>query len=339
MKNVYNDFVSVIMPVYNGSLWVAESIKSILAQSHRNFEFIIIDDGSADSSDKIISSFVDDRIRFIKQENIGLPRTLNLALTLCSGEFIFRQDQDDISHPKRLELQLSVLKEHPSIDLCGCWAYVFNGARSSGFRLHRQPMSSGAIATTCLVANPFFHSGIAIRSAQLIDAVGYSTDLSRSPPEDYELWSRILRVGKGFNIPTVLLYYREVPSGISRQSREAITRNQIILAAENIYHWAIQSRQSATLEVAAALSRILLDPVQVCDVKYEVLTLKRLLIAAFIGIRKKTERCEESKLIERRLLRLLHRNYELICSRNLLSRVSTKIKWRIINIPEGRFYV
>ncbi|MEQ4894891.1 glycosyltransferase family A protein, partial [Escherichia coli] len=110
------ELITVIMPVYNAEKYIYESIKSILVQSYSNFEFIIINDGSKDSSGKIIENFLDDtRIRYINRENKGLVFTLNEAISLSRGNYIARMDADDISHPLRLEKQLNFLLENPDI--------------------------------------------------------------------------------------------------------------------------------------------------------------------------------------------------------------------------------
>ena len=96
--------IIVLMPVYNGGRYLRESIASILAQSFKDFELLIIDDGSTDDSVSIVKSFSDPRIRLVLNEhNIGVARTLNKGLELARGEFIARMDADDISLPHRFE--------------------------------------------------------------------------------------------------------------------------------------------------------------------------------------------------------------------------------------------
>src|SRR5437660_806769 len=97
--------VSVLLPVYNGARFLEGGIESILSQSYRNIELIIINDGSSDDSAQIISKFHDPRIRAYSQENQGLAATLNRAIHLAKGEYLARQDQDDLSLPQRLEKQ------------------------------------------------------------------------------------------------------------------------------------------------------------------------------------------------------------------------------------------
>ena len=99
--------VSVIMPVYNGAMYLNEAITSILGQTYSNFEFIIINDGSTDRSEEIILSFSDSRIVYVKNpENYRLIKTLNLGFSMAKGRYIARMDADDISHPDRLLKQV-----------------------------------------------------------------------------------------------------------------------------------------------------------------------------------------------------------------------------------------
>ena len=113
--------------VYNGEKWLRECIESVLNQTYKNFEFLIINDGSFDNSLKIIKEFalLDKRIKYITHENIGLTKSLNIGLNASRGDWIARIDCDDIALPKRLELQLSyILKEN--ISVVGCQSILIN---------------------------------------------------------------------------------------------------------------------------------------------------------------------------------------------------------------------
>ena len=101
--------VSVLMSVYNETSYLRQSVQSILDQTFLNFEFVIINDGSTDDTQKILETFADPRIRIIRQPNTGLTKALNRGLKLCRGEFIARIDADDLSMPDRLEQQLAFL--------------------------------------------------------------------------------------------------------------------------------------------------------------------------------------------------------------------------------------
>ena len=124
-KNIKTPKITVLMPVYNGEKYLKESIESILKQTFRDFEFLIINDTSTDESEKIIRSFKDSRIKLIKNEkNIGLTKSLNKGLDLAKGEYMARMDADDISLPKRLEIQVAFMDKNPKIGVIGAWAKV-----------------------------------------------------------------------------------------------------------------------------------------------------------------------------------------------------------------------
>lgn len=111
--------VSVVMSVYNGEKYLPETIDSILNQTFKDFEFIIINDGSTDKTAKILTSYDDPRIRIFNQENMGLTKSLNRAISLAKGEYIARMDADDISYPERLKKQVDYLNKNPDIGLVG----------------------------------------------------------------------------------------------------------------------------------------------------------------------------------------------------------------------------
>ena len=117
--------VTVLMPVYNAERFLHEAINSILDQSFKPFEFLIIDDGSTDGSAEIVESFRDPRIRFIRNtHNMGITKTLNKGIALASCELIARMDADDISHPQRLQKQFGYMKRNPNCAMLSTWARV-----------------------------------------------------------------------------------------------------------------------------------------------------------------------------------------------------------------------
>ncbi|MBA7555263.1 Undecaprenyl-phosphate 4-deoxy-4-formamido-L-arabinose transferase [subsurface metagenome] len=114
-----NPYISVIMPCYNGAQYLREAIESILNQTFHDFEFVIINDGSTDASQEIIDSFNDDRMLVIQQKNMGITKSLNKGLEMARGEYIARQDADDISFPDRFEKQVAYLDAHPEVAVLG----------------------------------------------------------------------------------------------------------------------------------------------------------------------------------------------------------------------------
>lgn len=225
--------VSVLLPVYNGAPYLAEAIDSILNQTWRDFELIIINDGSKDESADIIRRYDDPRIRFFEQENQGLAATLNRAASLSQGLYLARQDQDDVSYPERFNKQVAFLDAHPSCGMVGTWALIREGDVDSD-RGHEHPAENAVLKFDLIFNNPFVHSSMMIRKTAFDAVGGYSTDSDRQPPEDYELWSRIARHADVANIPEILLIYREVPSSMSRSGNNPFLNHLVTISAENI---------------------------------------------------------------------------------------------------------
>jgi glycosyltransferase involved in cell wall biosynthesis len=231
--------VSVVLPVYNCTAYVGEAIESILAQTHADFELIVIDDGSTDDTPRIVQRHRDPRLRFYSQANRGLAATLNRGIELANGRYIARQDQDDISRPERLRRQAAFLDAHPHCALVGTWAEIWVG-RTPTDRVHRHPSENAVLQYELLLDNPFVHSSVMLRK-EALEAVGnYSTDRERQPPEDFELWSRIARKYEVANVPETLHVYREVPGSMSRAGDSPFVNHLVTICAENIA-WAAET--------------------------------------------------------------------------------------------------
>jgi len=225
--------ISVLLPVYNGQAYVKQAIQSILNQTYQDFELIIIDDGSRDGSAAIIQNIRDKRISFYKQSNQGLAATLNRAITLSKGEYLARQDQDDLAHPERFEKQIAFLEKHPDHAMIGSWAIIMEGEKITK-RVHKHPAESLILKYGLLFGNPFVHSSMMIRRNVFDDVGLYSTDKSRQPPEDYELWSRIARKYEIANIPEFLQSYRATPNSMCRTDIKSFFDKEILIRIENL---------------------------------------------------------------------------------------------------------
>ncbi len=181
--------ISVIMPAYNAERFISKTIQSILNQSFNDFEFIIIDDGSIDDTEKIIKSFDDQRIRYIKNpKNIGLASSLNIGVKEAKGLYIARIDADDISTNDRLEKQSSFLDQNPFIGIVGSSILEID-SEDKPIRILRKPKSHILIKWSSLFSTPMYHPTIMAR-ADILKSHHYDEHLSNS--EDYELWSRLL---------------------------------------------------------------------------------------------------------------------------------------------------
>ena len=185
-----NPKISVIMSVYNGEKYLREAIESILNQTFTDFEFIIVNDGSTDNSLEIIQSYDDERIRIINNEkNIGLTKSLNKALKVAKGEYIARQDADDVSLPNRFEEQTKYFEEHPETALLGTGIYkIDKNGRIVGKRI--------VLAKTCgkypFNGNRPLSHGCMMFKKKIIDELRGYNELFRYA-QDYELWLRITK--------------------------------------------------------------------------------------------------------------------------------------------------
>lgn len=203
--------ISVVLPVYNGEKYLAEAIDSILAQTFEDFELIMIDDGSSDGSQQILSEYErrDARVRVIVRENRGLATTLNDSIDIARGAWVARMDQDDIALPHRFERQLEWL-ERTGADISGSWVRRFGTLDKRVVRLRQ---TDEAIKTEMLFCSPFAHPTVMMRT-ELVKCLRYDKKWEKA--EDYDLWERAAEAGwKMTNVPEVLLLYRVHAAQIS----------------------------------------------------------------------------------------------------------------------------
>jgi glycosyltransferase involved in cell wall biosynthesis len=211
-----NPKISVIMSVYNSEKYVREAILSILGQTFRDFEFIIINDGSTDKSREIIENIKDDRIKIISRENKGLIYSLNEGIKLAKGEYIVRMDADDVCENNRLEEQLKAFEENPEIVLIGSFAKKIDENGVVIGDLNYPPLSWYNIRKYSLLHNPFIHSSVMFRK-DLVNTVGYYNKKFKYV-EDYEFWTRIINKYPCKNISQELIRYRIHTSQITNKN-------------------------------------------------------------------------------------------------------------------------
>ena len=205
------------MSVYNGERFLRNAIKSILKQTFYDFEFIIVDDGSTDNSFEIIRSYLDPRIRFMKNDtNIGLSRSLNKGLALSTGQYIARMDCDDISLPQRLEKQTNYLDLHPEIGICGSWIKLLD---STGETVWKVPSEDPQIRCQNLFTTSIAHPTAMMRKCLLVQN-NLRYDESFEYAMDYDFWVRSSEVTRLANLEEVLLLYRIHSDRISGQIKK-----------------------------------------------------------------------------------------------------------------------
>jgi len=227
--------VSVVMSVYNGERYLREAIDSILNQTFESFEFIIIDDGSSDSSAKIINSYNDPRICFVRQQNMGLAAALNKGIELSRAKYIARMDADDISHPNRLAIQYAYMETHPDVDISGGHAYLIDEkGRQLGEK--RKPTIPKVISRSIEYACPLIHPTYIVKSSVYLELNGYRPEFLAG--QDYDFLLRAHDAGKSLaNIDEFLLYYRineEQPRPARDRYQMSVTRIALQLHKQRV---------------------------------------------------------------------------------------------------------
>ena len=189
--------ISVVMPVYNGEKAVAKAVESILNQTLKDFELIIVDNKSTDNSVRIIKSLNDSRIKLIQNErNFGIATSLNIGIKHSKGQYIARMDADDISYPDRLEEQISFLGKNPGISVLGTYASLFNEKGRIWENL-RPPVVP--TLKDWLWGSKVIHASVMMKKQDVQDVGGYDPKTYRV--EDYDLWLRMII--KGYVIRTL----------------------------------------------------------------------------------------------------------------------------------------
>lgn len=225
--------VSVLMSVFNGELYLADAINSILNQNFNDFEFIIIDDCSSDRSAEIIKNFGDTRIKYFRNtENLGLTKSLNIGLDYCKGNYIARMDSDDVSLPDRLEKQISFLENNPDVGLVGsCYKFIKGRKASAKVFL---PVSSEEINCSMLFNNCIIHTSATFRKS-IIEKFNLRYDECYKRSQDYSLWLNMMRFTRLANMNDVLVLSRVHENQISNknlteQLNDAIAINQLYIS-------------------------------------------------------------------------------------------------------------
>lgn len=207
-------YISVLMPVYNGQLYLKESIESILNQTYENFEFIIIDDGSTDGSNTIIRSYSDKRINIITQQNRGDAVARNAGLKITKGKYIAIMDCDDVSEFNRLEIQSEYLDKNHDCVAVGSNAKVIDKNGDYVFTLRTEQYPNESMLKS--FNSPFIHSSVMFKRSIINEIKGYDKLPIGS---DTVFFLKVRKFGKLANINKELIKYRLSPSSISMNDR------------------------------------------------------------------------------------------------------------------------
>jgi glycosyltransferase involved in cell wall biosynthesis len=195
--------VSVIMSVYNGEKFLKEAINSILNQTFRDFEFIIVNDGSTDSTKEILEQYSDPRIQVFHQSNQGCAIARNRAIAQAKGQYIAIMDSDDVSLPDRLIRTVVYLDKHPKVVLVG-GSYIVKRENTNAEKIIRLPTEDEVLRRCLLRYDPFKDPTNLIRKDAFEKAGGYKLGHGF----DYELYSRLANMGKLANIQEPLALIR-----------------------------------------------------------------------------------------------------------------------------------
>lgn len=307
--------VSVILPAYNAEKYINEAVDSILAQTFRDFELIVINDCSRDRTEELLLAYTDPRLVYLKNEvNLGVAGTLNKGLSVAKGEYIARMDADDISLPQRFEMQVAYLDAHPDTAVLGTALERFGEGIPSQIR--RFSAAPAAMKADLLFACGLAHPSVMMRRQVVADLGGY--DRAYEGLEDYELWCRVAREHAVTALDTVLLRYRVHPQQVTKnpsekyitrlRSLKAVQLQQLALPvegelAEQFYNFCLGQRPREGEEILA-LGR-LLEQLAAGNAKtryYDAEILSSMLRSVLLGYVSKLQRREVKLLLQNSVL-------------------------------------
>lgn len=220
--------VSVIMPVHNGGPFLMEAVSSILHQSLRDLELVVVDDGSTDDTVHQLGDVRDGRLVLIRQPRAGIVSALNRAVEASRAPYIARMDADDVALSERLERQVAYLDSHPSVGVLGTWVERIDESGTAQGNIAPR-WSRAELRSRLIRHNLLMHPSVMIRRS-VFEQVGlYSRDFPVA--EDYDLWLRAVARWEVAILPEVLLRYRQHP----RSSTEA--RQRLMLECATRARW------------------------------------------------------------------------------------------------------
>ena len=205
--------ITVLMPAYNAGKYIREAITSVLEQTYRNFELLIVNDGSTDDTISIVLSFKDPRIVLVDQDHHGVAQALNTGLRLADTYYVARFDADDICKPERLEKQFNFLEDHPDYILVGSDAEYILEHGDFLFSFKCIAHSNEEVQRNMYVYCPFIHSSVMYKKDEVIKAGGYNAHAHHF--EDYLLWTGLAKIGKMQNLREPLIKVRFNPASVT----------------------------------------------------------------------------------------------------------------------------
>lgn len=285
--------ISVIMSTYNEEKYIETSLKSLLNQTFEDFEIIIVDDASTDSTRKLIQGLEDERIHLIcNEENQGLTKNLNKALKYAKGKYIARMDGDDIALPKRFEKQYKYMEKHSDTMLVSCYTKSF-GDSNLVFVL---PDHSENLKVRMLVRPVYAHPGFMMRK-DLIEA-GYQYNEEYQTAQDYEFASRVAQEYKIGLVPEVLLLYRVHKKQISAKAGSQQFTNADKIRRRQLERLGVQLTQYEWEDYQSLVKEAKVNSLEDFNRVYEI-------IQKMLKINEKTK-IYDSKIMEKTLKQMLY---------------------------------
>lgn len=263
--------VSVLMPAYNAEKYLVEAIESILNQTFTDFEFIIIDDCSADKTWEIIQKYSkkDKRIIAIKnEENLKLSATLNKGIDVCKGEYIARMDADDWSYPDRLQKQYDVISRDSNIGILGGAMEVCDENLEIK-NIRKYNLSDSEIRKSLFKYSPFCHPATIFKKEALLQ---YKYSIELNDAEDYDLYFRIGKSYKLQNLNDIVIKYRTSDTQVSskKSKRQQYLTLYIRLKAVLEYGY-----RASIVDILSSIVQLILIPIIPNKVKIVLFNLFR----------------------------------------------------------------
>jgi glycosyltransferase involved in cell wall biosynthesis len=224
--------VSVLLPVHNGERFLEETLRSISAQTYEDLELVVVDDGSTDDTQPILSRYaaLDPRLRVVHQVKAGISAALNTGLAACRGELVARIDADDVMIRERVATQVAFLDAHPELGFCGSSVELMD-ARGRTFGHHSSGLHHLAHLDRAVTERRGFaytHPSVMYRRDDVVAAGGYRA--SYEPCEDLDLFLRLIDTGRpGLDLPQPLVRYRQHSGSLSAGNALAQVRMRKLL--------------------------------------------------------------------------------------------------------------
>ena len=227
--------ISVLLPTYNASSTILSSIRSIFNQTFTNYELLLLDDGSTDYTEAIISRLKDTRIQYHRMPHQGLTKTLNYGLSIARYDIIARMDADDLCVPWRFETQLSILNQLPRNTILSSWYGIFTGTTLKYFVT--QPTTSIAIKKGLLLHSFISHPGLMCYKDTLLNNGGYCNNVEIDAFQDYETWLKIKDKVKFHIIPEILVFQRYRKNSLSNN---LVYKQKMMYSIQEAYYVNLQ---------------------------------------------------------------------------------------------------